>query len=88
MEHKTTINKPSVNLNIFWLIGMVLYVQAAAMCLNFDVFVPRIIAVMMTWTILLVSPYVIFRKKYLYAGAASLLFLDGLINLFHWIILK
>ncbi len=88
MTHKTTNSKLSGNLNIIWLIAMILYVQTVAMCLNFDVFVPRIIVVMITWAILLISPYVIFKKKYLYIGATSILFLDGLINLFHWIILK
>ena len=88
MTHNTTNSKLSENLNIIWLIAMIIYVQTVAMCLNFDVFMPRIIVVMITWTILLISPYVIFRKKYLYIGATSILFLDGLINLFHWIILK
>ena len=81
-------NKLSESVRIVWVFIMVMYVQIVAACLNFDVFVPRIIVIMMTWTIFLITPYVIFRKKYLYVIATSMLFLDGLINLFHWIILK
>lgn len=81
-------NKYSENVKMVWIVIMVMYVQIVAMCLNFEVFVPRIIVIMMTWTIFLITPYVIFRKKYLYVIASSILFADGLINLFHWIILK
>lgn len=80
--------KLSENAKVVWLLVMVLYVQVVAICLNFEVFAPRILMVMMSWTILLLIPYVIFKRKYLYVIATSLLFLDGLINLFHWIILK
>ena len=67
---------------------MVLYTPIVAMCLNFEVFVPRIILILLAWTIFLLIPYVIFQKKVLYKIAASLLFADGFINLFHWIVLK
>ena len=75
-------------LKVLWLLATVLYTPMVAMCLNFEVFVPRIIPILLTWTILLLIPYVIFRKKFLYVIAATLLFADGFINLFHWIILK
>ncbi len=75
-------------LKVLWLLATVLYTPAVAMCLNFEVFVPRIIPILLTWTILLLVPYVIFRRKFLYVIAATLLFADGFINLFHWIILK
>lgn len=81
-------NKTSGNIRVLWLIAMVMYVPAVAMCLNFDVFVPRIIPILLTWMILLLLPYVLFQKRWLYSVAATLLFLDGFINLFHWIILK
>ena len=80
--------KASENLKSLWLIAMVMYVPFVAMCLNFDVFVPRIIPILLTWTILLLLPYVLLKKRFLYTIAASILFLDGFINLFHWIILK
>ena len=59
-------NKLSESVRIVWVFIMVMYVQIVAACLNIDVFVPRIIVIMMTWTIFLITPYVIFRKKYLY----------------------
>lgn len=58
------------------------------MCLNIEVFNPRSILIILTWTVFLLIPFVIFRKRFLYIIAASLLFVDGFINLFHWIILK
>lgn len=75
-------------LKVLWLLATVLYTPVVAMCLNFEVFVPRIIPILLTWTILLLVPYVIFRRKFLYVIAATLLFADGFINMFHWIILK
>ena len=75
-------------LKVFWLVAMVLAVPLAGMCLNYEVFVPRTILVQLLWTALLLVPFVLLRKKFLYIAAASLLFVDGFINLFHWIILK
>lgn len=75
-------------LKSLWLIALVLYTPIVAMCLNFEIFVPRIIPILLAWMIILIVPYVIFSRKYLYVIATSLLFADGFINLFHWIILK
>ena len=75
-------------LKSLWLIALVFYTPIVAICLNFEVFVARIIPILLAWTIFLLIPFVVFRKKYLYVIAASLLFADGFINLFHWIILK
>lgn len=80
--------KLSENIKVLWLIAMVMYVPAVAMCLNYEVFVARIIPILLSWMILLLVPYVLLKRKYLYVIAASILFLDGFINLFHWIILK
>lgn len=73
---------------VFWLIAMVLSVPIAGMCINYEAFVPRTILVQLLWTVLLLLPYILLRKRFLYVTAASLLFVDGFINLFHWIILK
>ena len=75
-------------LKSLWLLALVLYTPIVAMCLNFEVFVPRIIPILLAWTFFLLIPYVIFQKRFFYVIAASLLFADGFINLFHWIILK
>ncbi len=80
--------RPNNNLGILWLIAMVMYTPIVAMCLNFDVFNARIIPILLTWVILLLLPYVLIKKKFLYKIAVSLLFADGFVNLFHWIILK
>lgn len=80
--------KVKKNLNSLWLIAMVMYTPIVAMCLNFDVFNARIIPILLTWVILLLLPYVLIKKKFLYKIAVSLLFADGFVNLFHWIILK
>ena len=80
-------NKSSY-LKSLWFLGLVLYTPIIAMCLNIEVFNPRSILIILTWTVFLLIPFVIFRKRFLYIIAASLLFVDGFINLFHWIILK
>ena len=74
--------------NVFWLVAMVLYVPFVGLCVNFEAFMPRTILVQLLWTVLLLLPYILLRKRFLYATAATLLFVDGFINLFHWIILK
>lgn len=38
--------------------------------------------------VVLLIPYILTKKRWLYKTAASLLFIDGFINLFHWIVLK
>ena len=73
---------------ILWLIAMVLFAPVAGMLLNYDVFSARSIVVILAWTALLLMPYVLLHWKWLYYAVSSLLFVDGLINLFHWIILK
>lgn len=73
---------------VFWLVAMVLSVPIAGMCINYEAFVPRTILVQLLWTVLLLMPYILLRKRFLYVTTASLLFVDGFINLFHWIILK
>lgn len=75
-------------LYVLWLIAMVAYVPIVAMCLNFDVFDSRVLKILPAWMVFLLLPFVLFRKKYLYVIASLLLFVDGFINLFHWIILK
>jgi len=75
-------------LNLLWLIALVLFTPAVGMMLNYDVFKFRSMLLMLIWMVLLLIPYVLTRKKWLYITAASLLFVDGFVNLFHWIVLK
>ena len=74
--------------NLLWLIALVLFTPAVGMVLNYDVFTFRSAFVLLMWTAVLLIPYVLTQKRCLYKTAASLLFVDGFINLFHWVVLK
>ncbi|MBO7491733.1 MAG: phosphoethanolamine transferase [Bacteroidales bacterium] len=75
-------------LNLLWLIAMVIFTPAAGALLNYYVFEFRSVLLLLMWTAVLLIPYVLFHKKWLYATAACLLFVDGFVNLFHWVVLK
>ena len=76
------------SVNILWLIALVLFTPVVGLVFNADAFAARSILLLLVWTVVLLIPFVLTRKKWLYVSAASLLFLDGFINLFHWIVLK
>ena len=75
-------------LNLLWLIALVLFTPTIGMILNYDVFKFRSVLLLLIWMVVLLSPYVLTQKKWLYITAACLLFVDGFVNLFHWIVLK
>ncbi len=75
-------------LNLLWLIALVLFTPTIGMILNYDVFKVRSVLLLLIWMVVLLSPYVLTKKKWLYITAACLLFADGFVNLFHWIVLK
>lgn len=75
-------------LNLLWLIVLVLFTPTIGMLLNYDVFKFRSMFLLLIWMVVLLIPYVLTQKKWLYITAASLLFADGFVNLFHWIVLK
>ena len=75
-------------INILWLIALVLFTPVVGLLLNAEAFVVRSMLLLMVWAVVLLTPYLLTKKKWLYITAASLLFLDGFINLFHWIVLK
>lgn len=75
-------------LGILWLIALVIYTPAVGLALNSNAFAARSILLLLMWTAVLLMPYVLMRKRWLYVTAASLLFADGFVNLFHWIVLK
>ena len=74
--------------NLLWLIALVLFTPTIGMILNYDVFKVRSVLLLLIWMVVLLSPYVLTKKKWLYITAACLLFADGFVNLFHWIVLK
>ena len=75
-------------LNLLWLIALVLFTPTIGMILNYDVFKVWSVLLLLIWMVVLLSPYVLTKKKWLYITAACLLFADGFVNLFHWIVLK
>jgi len=75
-------------LNLLWLIALALFTPTVGMFLNYDVFNFRSVLLLLMWMVVLLIPYVLTQKKWLYITAASLLFADGFANLFHWIVLK
>ena len=75
-------------LNLLWLIALVLFTPTIGMILNYDVFKVRSVLLLLIWMVVLLIPYVLTKKKWLYITAACLLFADGFVNLFHWIVLK
>ena len=83
-----TTNKHHNKLQVFWLIALVLFTPLTGLSLNYNIFTFRSVLLLLIWTVILLVPYVIFRCKWLYITAVSLLFADGFINLFHWTILK
>lgn len=75
-------------LGILWLIALVLFAPTVGLTLNSNAFAARSILLLMMWTAVLLTPYVLTSKRWLYVTAASLLFADGFVNLFHWVVLK
>ncbi|MBR4913472.1 MAG: phosphoethanolamine transferase [Bacteroidales bacterium] len=75
-------------LNLLWLIVLVLFTPTIGMLLNYDVFKFRSVLLLLIWMVVLLIPYILTQRKWLYITAASLLFADGFVNLFHWIVLK
>ena len=73
---------------LFWLVALVLFTPVVGLILNSEVFSARSILLLLVWTVVLLIPYILTRKRWLYVTATSLLFADGFINLFHWIVLK
>ena len=83
------MKEPTKNtLNLLWLVAMVLFTPMSGAMLNSDVFEFRSVPVLLMWTVVLLIPYVFTQKRWLYVTAASLLFVDGFVNLFHWVVLK
>ncbi|MCR4931545.1 MAG: hypothetical protein K5918_03805, partial [Bacteroidales bacterium] len=71
-------HKNNGSLNILWLIALVLFTPVTGLILNSNVFSARSILLLLMWSVVLLVPYVLTRRKWLYVTAASLLFADGL----------
>lgn len=73
---------------IFWLVALALAVPLVGLCINYEAFSLRMIWLPVLWVSVLLLPYVLLQKRFLYVAVATLLFIDGFVNLFHWCILK
>ncbi len=73
---------------VFWLVALALAVPLVGLCINYEAFSLRMIWLPVLWVAVLLLPYVLLQKRFLYVAVATLLFIDGFVNLFHWCILK
>lgn len=73
---------------VFWLVALALAVPLVGLCINYEAFSLRMIWLPVLWVSVLLLPYVLLQKRFLYVAVATLLFIDGFVNLFHWCILK
>ena len=73
---------------VFWLVALALAVPLVGLCINYEAFSLRMIWLPVLWVSVLLLPYVLLQKRFLYVAVATLLFIDGFINLFHWCLLK
>ncbi len=67
---------------------MLLFTPLAGLLISPEIFVARSIVVVLLWAVVLLLPYVLTQRRGFYVVAVSLLFVDGLVNLFHWIVLR
>lgn len=67
---------------------MLLYVQLMAVIINYDLYNIREWVILFVWIPLLTVPYIYTRKKVIYKAAVILCFMEGLLAVTHWLILK
>ena len=67
---------------------MILYVQLIELFLNFSLYDFRQLAIWAAWLPLLMLPYILSKKKWIFISFASLIFIENLLNLIHIIIVK
>lgn len=70
------------------LLLLIFFVQAVAMLINFDVFDTREIAIMLCWVPFFTLIHYYSKSKAVYYFILILFFIEGLLTLIHWIILK
>ena len=70
------------------LICMILYVQILALFFNFSLYDFRQLAIWAVWMPLLMLPYLLSKKKWVFKSVATLIFTENLLNLIHIIIVK
>ena len=67
---------------------MVMYVPCMALLLHPSLFAGRNLLITVAWLVLWMLPFLFFPKKCFYRMAVAILFIGGLLNLIHWLMLK
>ncbi|MCL4856078.1 MAG: hypothetical protein KJZ55_02190, partial [Flavobacteriales bacterium] len=70
------------------LLLLIFFVQAVAMLINFDVYDTREIAIVLCWVPIFTLIHYYSQSKIVYYVLITLFFIEGLLTLIHWIILK
>ena len=70
------------------LICMVLYVQIVGLFLNFALYDFRQLAIWAAWIPILMLPYLVSKKKWVFKTFLSLIFVENLLNLIHLLLAK
>lgn len=71
-----------------WLWTMVSYVPLVTLLVNPPIWDAHLLLVLSVWVFLLTLPAMLCRKQWLYRVAVVLLFVEGFVNLAHWLVLK
>jgi len=77
-----------IDFAIGWLLAMVYYVPLVALCINPPLFVAHNLLILFAWLSLLLIPYFLCPNKWIYRSVVLLFFIDGFLNLSHWLVLK
>ena len=70
------------------LLAMILFVEAATICINPSLYYLREMLIWLCWIPFLMLPHFFFKKRYLYSIVVVICFLLGFTTLMHWILLK
>ena len=74
--------------SLLWLVALAVFVPVAGLFINGDLFTLRSVLLPLMWCVVLLVPYVVWERRWMYAAAASVVFADGFVNLFHWAVLR
>lgn len=67
---------------------MIFYTQIVAMLIDFNLYDFREIIIILSWVPIFTIPHLLSQNKIIYKIGLSIFFVDGFINLCHWLILK
>jgi heptose-I-phosphate ethanolaminephosphotransferase len=67
---------------------MILYVQIIGMFLHYELYDFQQLTVWAVWIPILMLPYIFSKKKWIFKIILTLIFIENLLNLVHWLIIK